>query len=160
VCLASCGRPIQQKNLTRHFASGFHMNSPQLECRREGCNDKFWSVQQRIDHERIVHDGVEYKCLVDGCKSTPFASKYNLDKHTESVHEGVVYECAECSRTFSLKGWYEHVNSVHRGIKYKCEHCDKEYTQMHNLTKHIERAHTIYGDRKSLFTHSRTYSNF
>ena len=139
----------------------------------EFCDEKFFSNNGAIQHERkahplkykekitlqssgdsnrhinSVHNGqTDHKC--DSCGKT-FSRKDSLKTHINSIHNGQKdHKCDSCGKTFSRKDSLKtHINSIHNGLKdHECNSCGKAFSSAGNLKTHINSVHNSQKDYK------------
>ena len=81
-------------------------------------------------HERVVHEGVNYSCM---------QCNYQETRKVRAIHEGVKYSCRQRNHQTTTKGdLAQHKRAVHGKVKYSCTQCDKEFSRKIGVAKQRE----------------------
>ena len=96
------------------------------------------SVSKLFFHHFIENDKEVSPLQCTHCVKT-FATRYELERHIESVHLKTTFECSYCDQVFSRKDNYEnHKLNHHEDSNHSCLTCKKKFKTRRALLWHLE----------------------
>ena len=140
------------RNLNRHIAER-HSNTPENRYQCGICEKTFNRKDNKLQHQRIQHNFDVKKITLPGinddehskpncvyCKKN-FNTKFNLNRHLETVHlqnSDVIFECKTCKKIFRRKDKLQKHEKIHLIVELKriCEVCKKEFQSDDGLEAH------------------------
>lgn len=143
-----CGKRFSQKaNKTKHVKIHKEGERPHT-C--HVCGRSFSELSEMELHRAGHGGGRPRKC--DQCDDS-FRKLSELNHHVRRFHTFErQHKCMFCTKEFySIYNLKQHV-MVHTGQRpYACSKCDLRFTQKGNLTKHFERKHSEFAEKKDGF---------
>lgn len=136
-----CGKIFQGTQILRNHKRIHNTNSESVmskfEC--EYCPNNYVTIQGLNQHQKTVHEGIQYSCNQCEYKST---TEEMLTHHIKTIHEGIRFNCSQCDKKFMKKiNLNEHIKTIHEGVRYNCGQCDKKFTRKDKLNTHIKGKH-------------------
>ena len=131
-----CGKYVSKKFLMIHKSSLHKVQKP-IECKVNGCEQRFSTYVRLADHKRATHDFAKLKCNVEGC-GAEFLVLQELKNHKRNNHK-IACKVESCEKRFRDEFYLmDHMRAVHNYSKLKCnfEDCSAEFASDSGLSSH------------------------
>uniref|UniRef100_A0A1Y9HAY2 C2H2-type domain-containing protein n=1 Tax=Anopheles farauti TaxID=69004 RepID=A0A1Y9HAY2_9DIPT len=128
-CMSPRVAILSVRLLNNHFA--LHIDEKPIKC--VYCTDKFISIAECEEHERLKHAEHNTDLLVGGSNKISL-NNMNTDEETR-------FQCSFCNKSYSLLSTLRrHENSHTRNRRFMCKTCGKIFFKSSCLSQH-ERTH-------------------
>jgi len=112
-----------------------------FKCQVGDCDKRFSNKLKLADHKRVMHGFPKLRCKVEGCDS-----EFLLHSESESHYRAhkIMTECDECGERISVNHLSTHKKIVHKGEKPVCcqiTGCDRSFQGTSQLKEHLRSAH-------------------
>jgi len=131
-----CGKYVSKRFLMIHKSS-LHKGQKPIECKVNGCEERFSTPMRLADHKRATHDFAKLKCNVEGC-GAEFLVLQELKNHKRNNHK-IACKVESCEKRFRDEFYLmDHMRAVHNYSKLKCnfEDCSAEFASDSGLSSH------------------------
>ena len=135
---AICGKTFNNNNDVKAHMTSNHGDIPQFKC--EFCEMLFNNPTRLKDHEKIIHQGIVYRCKQCGKK---FQRENTFRYHLDHFHNNErLFQCDVCQLSFKSQNGLQlhvqiHSNESRQMNQYECDICAKRFYTIPNLRSHF-----------------------